>query len=83
MPSAVVEAVAFHHEPSLLPESDFSPLCAVHVANRLSQLDLSHIDAATIAGIDHPYLNRIGRLARLPRWIDVCRETVVESARTA
>lgn len=76
LPGSVVEAVAFHHAPSLLAEADFSPLCAVHVANRLARIDLASADAATIPGLDHAALRRVGRESRVERWIEACREGV-------
>ena len=34
-PNSIVEAVAWHHQPSLMPSPIFSPLTAVHFANAL------------------------------------------------
>jgi putative nucleotidyltransferase with HDIG domain len=36
-PNSIVEAVAWHHQPSLMPLPIFSPLSAVHLANALMQ----------------------------------------------
>jgi putative nucleotidyltransferase with HDIG domain len=36
-PNSIVEAVAWHHQPSLMPLPIFSPLSAVHFANALLQ----------------------------------------------
>jgi len=58
LPSTIVEAVAWHHDPAGSSSVKFSPLAAVHVAsayhdekNSLRLRDRTPIDAAFLAGI--------------------------------
>ncbi len=76
LPMTVVEAVALHHRPSESVDLSFSPLCAVHVANALVDIDLDRDDEPEIAGLDVDYLARLGLDRRLPRWMQVCREAM-------
>lgn len=77
LPAGVVEAVAFHHTPSSWSDNGFSPLCAVHVANAISQLDFEDEDAQ-LDGIDNVYLRRLGLEGRLPVWVEACRKWQAE-----
>jgi putative nucleotidyltransferase with HDIG domain len=62
LPRIVIEAVGFHHRPSLLERNHFDPVGAVHVANALVHEmeapanDPSRDDA--IIGLDSAYLDR-------------------------
>jgi HD-like signal output (HDOD) protein/CheY-like chemotaxis protein len=60
----VVEAIAFHHTPSLAPPHPFSPLTAVHVANALA----SHVTPGESDTIDLEYLQRIDLRGHLATW---------------
>lgn len=67
LPQPIVEAVAFHHDPSQAPAAGFSPLTAVHVADALAS------SANTAAGlsrkaVDLDYLRAAGMADRLPGW---------------
>ncbi|MBK7876866.1 MAG: HDOD domain-containing protein [Planctomycetes bacterium] len=75
LPTSVVEAVLFHHTPSTWLEDDFSPLCAVHVANALAGVDLEDADAELVE-LDYGYLERLGLARRLSRWIQACRDAI-------
>jgi HD-like signal output (HDOD) protein len=80
MPSAVIEAVCFHHNPSQCREQDFSLLTAVHAANCLAQADLDAAEGE-IPGLDWEYLERLGLSRRMPHWLEACRRArMVESA---
>jgi len=70
LPDSVVEAVAFHHNPSRCPDGQFGPLTAVHVANVLEQTPSSGTPAAGNE-LDMPYLARIGVTDELPDWSDL------------
>jgi len=74
MPSAVVEAVCFHHSPGQCREADFSLLTAVHVANCLSHADLDAAEGE-IPGLDWDYLERLGLARRVPHWLEACRRS--------
>lgn len=75
LPISVVEAIAFHHTPSKFSETDFSPLAAVHVANRLARIDLSTVKPEEIDGLDYAFLKRLGRDTRVARWVHACWES--------
>jgi HD-like signal output (HDOD) protein len=69
MPSAIVEATAFHHEPVLSEHEQFTPLAAVHIANVLErELYPSDDDMMVAPIIDTTFLNQLGLLQRLPVW---------------
>lgn len=68
MPSAVVQAVALHHEPPLGEVNHLTPLAAVHVANVL-QHQIQPSDEFRVAPVvSTPFLNQLGLLQRLPVW---------------
>ncbi len=61
LPYDVVEAVAYHHQPSLIQSTEFDLLTAVHIANALThdiassseseeQLDLAHLESLGLIG---------------------------------
>lgn len=83
MPTSVVEAVAFHHGPGQLTGNDFTPLVAVHVADQLATIDLARATVESIPGLDRDFLRRIGREARIERWLQACRETATDAGSTA
>jgi len=63
LPNPVVEAVAFHDNPSDSEAPGFTPLTAVHVACALQSET-----AVQDAGVDLDYLDREGLLDRLEEW---------------
>jgi len=67
LPAAMVEAVAFHHEPEKSDLKQFSPLTAVHVANVLC----GENQAGTL-NLD--YLRQIGVASRLDAWREIGSE---------
>ncbi len=68
MPSSIVEAAAFHHEPPLGEHQDLTPLAAVHIANVLEH-ELQPSDEFRVGPVIHTdFLNEIGLLQRLPVW---------------
>lgn len=69
LPTAIVEAVAFHHNPSACPNQTFSLLTAVHVANAL--VDEAEATEDHIA-VDFDYLDGLGLNQRLPVWREHC-----------
>jgi HD-like signal output (HDOD) protein/CheY-like chemotaxis protein len=74
MPSSVVEAAAFHHEPPLGENQGLTPLGAVHIANVLEH-QLHPTDEFRVApAIDTAFLNELGLLQRLPVWHAVFAE---------
>ncbi len=70
LPQDLIEAVAFHHEPSAHNVDRFSPLTAVHVANALVHAadNPAESDDAPPPKLDMAYLARLGCTQRLPAW---------------
>jgi HD-like signal output (HDOD) protein len=58
LPDPIVEAAAFHHEPSRSPSRDLGPLSAVHLANILAHQP--NAIAGTAPQPDHEYLCAVG-----------------------
>ena len=67
LPHALVEAVAFHHQPGALLGETFSAAGAVHVADWLAHR-ASPAAGMVGAPLDRDWLVRIGRLDRLEAW---------------
>ncbi|MEW5956851.1 MAG: response regulator [Chloroflexota bacterium] len=70
----IVEAVAYHHQPSKGPDQEFTPLTAVHVANVLAHQLLTPTSPPGTTEFDTGYLSRLGLIERLPIWRNVCRK---------
>jgi HD-like signal output (HDOD) protein len=67
LPSALVDAAMFHHNPLPCARRGFSPLTAVHVANVIAsnpQISLTNLQAQ----LDVKYLAEIGMSERVPVW---------------
>ncbi len=68
LPTTIVEAVAFHHQPSHSEAATLGPLTAVHVANVLEH----ELSESKIIGcepqLDLDYLNALGLTSRLAVW---------------
>lgn len=76
----VVRAVYLHHEPGRDRRAGFSPLLAVHVANRLEhELVVIHQGYA-VNPLDDLYLAASGLSGRLPAWREVCQAVVSRGA---
>lgn len=68
---AIVEALAFHHQPGRSAYREFSVLTAVHVANAFAHR-LSLSQNTILEGIDQEYLERIQVADRLEEWQREC-----------
>ncbi|MGB7328694.1 MAG: response regulator [Rubripirellula sp.] len=83
LPNPIVEAVAFHHQPSGTNSESggFAPVTAVHVANAICGPGCHRIvsEKCSIDGIDidREYLSSVGRLDSVNRWIDLLRPEAV------
>jgi len=72
LPTALVEAVAFHHQPVLAGAVQFGMAGAIHVADAIEharQESGAELEAALTATIDRDYLRDVGKLDALPGWI--------------
>ncbi len=65
LPNPIVEAVAFHHQPSEASHKDFSPLTAVHIANVLHH---AQYDDVITSDYDESYLESVGVSRNLKAW---------------
>ena len=69
LPQEIIEAVAFHHDPSSSVDESFTPLTAVHVANVLSeQATDPTLEPAAAIPIDATYLAKLGMSHKLESW---------------
>ena len=75
LPSPVIEAVAYHHQPTRCSHQMFSPLTSVHVANVLEHKGLKQqtgINKHKARKIDDEYLNALGLTENLESWREIC-----------
>ncbi len=69
LPTAVVEAVAFHHGPSRASEPVREVVAAVHVADALMDVACGAPGARDLDGlVDREFLDAAGISSRLPEW---------------
>ena len=73
LPDTVVEAVAFHHNPSRCPDNSFGPLTAVHVADVLEH-EITDGAPAAQTSLDNAFLTRIGMAGEVPAWSSLAKE---------
>ena len=74
MADPIVEAIAFHHEPSGCAATEFAALTAVHVANALINEQQPSCDITLAVELDNGYLERIGVADRVPAWREMAEE---------
>lgn len=76
IPEAVVEAIAFHHEPALAEPREPFPLVAVHVSNYLAHI----VDGGMAsAGLDTATVERFGGESLVAEWAAVCGVSLGEA----
>lgn len=80
MSDAIVEAVAFHHDPSRCPADGSGPLMAVHVANVLENEAEACGAIAYSLDLDSDYLRRLGVEDRLEEWREIAKNLHDERA---
>jgi HD-like signal output (HDOD) protein len=71
LPQDLIEAVAFHHDPSAHEVNRFSPLAAVHVANALVHAangSDGDAEASQPRKLDVRYLERLRCIQRVSAW---------------
>ncbi|HEY4056168.1 MAG TPA: HDOD domain-containing protein [Kofleriaceae bacterium] len=71
VPFTVVEAVAFHSNPSVVPNGDLELLCAVHAAEALHEIQSAGLPDDRL---DFATIERAGLLRELPRWDAIVAE---------
>jgi len=68
----IVEAVAFHHQPTKCTADAFGPVTAVHVANTLvNETQTSCGITCLDIDVDVDYLEHLGMADQLPKWRDL------------
>lgn len=67
LPLPLVEGVAYHHEPRLFSDKDFSLIGAVHIANILEREQAGH-ENVVIGEIDTHYLEMAGVADKIDSW---------------
>ena len=72
LPDSVIEAVAWHHAPSVVHPSGFCPLLAVHAADECHRR--LHLSSTEDGQIDQALLAQLGLQDRLPVWQKRCQE---------
>ena len=73
LPQALIEAVAFHHSPAALGETQFGIAGAIHVADAIEHgrgagLSASRLEPA-LARIDCDWFQRSGEFDALAGWV--------------
>jgi putative nucleotidyltransferase with HDIG domain len=76
LPDSIVEAVAFHHAPSVCPGGNPVPLTAVHVANVLAGERAGAACGGAPPCLDLGYLERAGRSERVSAWRSMLQTVV-------
>jgi len=72
LPMAILDAIAWHHCPSLAGDQEFSLLTAVHVANVLLHENSRTDSESDPYRIDEAYLLKIGLHHRRNAWREAC-----------
>jgi HD-like signal output (HDOD) protein len=68
LPDPIVEAIVWHHRPSIARDRKFSLVTAVHVASGLEHERQTGLGAVTYSLVDSDYLSDLGLLHRLDFW---------------
>jgi putative nucleotidyltransferase with HDIG domain len=79
LPEHLVDAVAYHHEPSVLSYEGFNLTTALHIANGLHYLQTIQKPKEYGMAIDIHHLEQIGFFHKLDQWADLCHELMVSS----
>ncbi len=75
LPDPVVEAIAYHEEPSSCASRLPVPLTFVHAANALEEKFFSEpVHLGGLTKIDEKYLQEVGLYDRLPFWKKICSD---------
>jgi putative nucleotidyltransferase with HDIG domain len=67
-PDSIIEAVAFHHTPSLVSEKCLTLPGIVHIADRLVHVRCDHCTRQNDLGLEAGYLEKLGLEGSAPRW---------------
>jgi putative nucleotidyltransferase with HDIG domain len=78
LPDRIVEAIAFHHNPTECLDQSFSTLTVVHVADALEHDLPKGMEQETATRLNREYLGRLQLTDRLPSWIAACEPIIRE-----
>jgi len=76
-PDTIVEALAYHHKPSLSAATELSPVLAVHVADAIDhECGVGGDGGCPQVDLDH--LESVGLRDQLPLWREICLQELEE-----
>lgn len=76
LPSHVVEAIGFHHNPRKCLDREFSSLTAVHVGDAFEHERREGKRGELKSRLDSEYLAELAMVDRLPLWQEKCRKSI-------
>jgi HD-like signal output (HDOD) protein len=79
----IVDALAYHHQPSACPTQAWSPLAAVHIAEALVHDLIPDLTVGPTPALDTDYLDTLGLRNRLPEWRERTRHALQRHLSTA
>ena len=74
LPQNILEAVAYHHDPTASADMSFTPLTAVHVANALCASMQEESVAPSATAIDRQYVAQLGLEHHVESWFELASE---------
>ncbi len=73
LPLAILEAIAWHHQPDRSDYTGFTAITAVHAANIIAGESAgTDVEGGPFGSMDHTYLVRIGLGGRRNSWREIC-----------
>lgn len=68
IPTQIIEAATYHHEPPINLTADFGIVWAVHIANAIDHELCSGLSDGFFPGLDMSYLTRLGVAGKYQQW---------------
>lgn len=78
---AIIDTLAYHHQPSACPTRAWSPLAAVHIAEMLVHELMPNITLGNAPALDMDYLETLGLWHRLPVWREHAQQVLPQHPR--
>ena len=75
LPTPIVEAIAWHHAPTVGRASKFNPTIATHVADALANGPLDG-PLSDVKDLDMCYLETVHLADRVPNWFEISKDTI-------
>jgi putative nucleotidyltransferase with HDIG domain len=72
LPLGILEAIAWHHRPTLSEDKEFSLLTAVHAANAIDHEKRAEAADILVSRMDPAYIQRLDLGGRRNRWRELC-----------